>query len=184
MHFDSSEFEDTITVCSFDRSRNVSLINSEIKVINFDKVKSSFSSDHKIAEPPKSVDALAFGSNGEPIFIEFKNKSKDVISKSKMDLTQKIYDSVLLYCDLFKSYPTVIRGYGTYIIVYSEDELNPRQNLIKKSQLHATNKVIHFVNSQLQGWLVLKVLELTQSEFYSYLDINILKTSKKQDGSI
>lgn len=176
MEFDASKFEATVTDCSYDRNEKRSLVESEVKVINFDRVKTDFACINGISEP-KSVDSLAFDEQNNPVFIEFKNIAPDALVKGdkKKDLTQKIYDSVLLYCTLYNENPAQIRTRGTYIIVYNEEkDLRPRHQLIKTAQQRATDKVLRFVHSQLRRWLVVEIKEFSSSEFIKYLECHQL----------
>lgn len=80
MEFDASKFEATVTDCSYDRNEKRSLVESEVKVINFDRVKTDFACINGISEP-KSVDSLAFDEQNNPVFIEFKNIAPDALVK-------------------------------------------------------------------------------------------------------
>ena len=65
------------------------MTNSEIQVINFDKVKESYISEMKLPNTPCSNDALYIGKDEKIFFVEFKN---GVMKKEKIyPFAEKIY---------------------------------------------------------------------------------------------
>lgn len=74
------------------------MTNSEIQVINFDKVKESYISEMKLPNTPCSNDALYIGKDEKIFFVEFKN---GVMKKEKIfNVYYKIYDSLLIFNDI------------------------------------------------------------------------------------
>lgn len=103
---------------SLDDSKAVNMCNSELKVINFDKVPKEYSRRKGWANMPSSNDALYISDDGKWYFIEFKNGSVD-----KSDILKKIYDSLFILIELgiipdFQ----FVRDQVYYILVYNSDK--------------------------------------------------------------
>lgn len=94
------------------------MTNSEIEVINFDKVKESYIKDMKLSYTPCSNDALYIDKNGELYFIEFKN---GIIKPHIIfNVYNKIYDSLLIFNDIVGKNISFCREHVNFILVYNE----------------------------------------------------------------
>lgn len=100
---------------SYNKSAKTFLTNSDLQVINFDKVKDNFVSDKKISSP-SSVDALYYN-NGILYFIEF----KDAECKEHI-LHKKIYDSIIILSSKLNISVNEIVENSIYIVVYSSEK--------------------------------------------------------------
>lgn len=110
---------------SVDKSRvdggEAYLTNLRIPAVDFDSVKDEY---HRVSlgglpsEQPKSVDAILFSDNGSPVFVEFKNDRIDI--KTQYGLRGKLYDSVIIYCDVMRVSPSDLRDEGSFELVYNE----------------------------------------------------------------
>ena len=76
------------------------MTDSEIHVINFDKVKKSYIKDMGLSCTPCSNDALYIGEDEKAYFIEFKNGLVD--NKTVYNIYNKIYDSLLIFNDIIQ----------------------------------------------------------------------------------
>ena len=86
-----------------------------LPVIDFDKVKEQYVRKFELEQVPASNDALL--QVGENVFfVEFKDGN---MSSEIFDVVRKIYDSLLIYCDITNQTISDIRSYMTYIIVYN-----------------------------------------------------------------
>lgn len=103
---------------SLDDSKAVNMCDSELKVINFDKMPREYSMGKGWGNMPSSNDALYISEDGKWYFIEFKNGSVD-----KSDIFKKIYDSLVILIEL-GIIPDLqfIRDKVYYILVYNSDK--------------------------------------------------------------
>ncbi len=85
---------------SYDFAHDEYMTESNIAVIDFDKVKTDYMNKHKHSEEDaKSVDAIARGKDGILYMIEFKNGK----FKNEADnIREKVKDSLLILFDLCK----------------------------------------------------------------------------------
>ena len=100
------------------------MINSEIEVIDFDKVKNDYIKDLKLYDTPKSNDALYINKN-EIYFIEFKNGNMD---KEIYNVKRKIFDSLLIFTDIINKGISYTRENLNYILVYNKDYSKTNKN--------------------------------------------------------
>lgn len=101
-----------------DSSNPECMTNSEIEVINFDKVKESYIKDMKLSYTPCSNDALYIDKNGELYFIEFKNGI--IKPHTIFNVYNKIYDSLLIFNDIVGKNISFCREHVNFILVYNE----------------------------------------------------------------
>lgn len=85
----------TLKAASYDDSRNVSMCESRMKVINFDKIPKAYLRGKGWRHVPNSNDALYISPDKKWFFIEFKNGSID-----RSDVYRKIYDSIIMLIEL------------------------------------------------------------------------------------
>ena len=91
------------------------------EVICFDDVKTAYAAKYSLSRPPASTDALLRVGNNV-YFIEFKD---GFISQRKIyEVWRKVYESLLLFCDITHQYISDTRQYMTYVFVYDEEN-NP-----------------------------------------------------------
>ena len=90
---------------------------SELKVINFDKVTKRYCEDKGKKVVPKSVDSLIY-EDKKSIFIEFKNGVLD--DEDIDDIINKIKDSLLIYCDIVETRISETRYSLDFILVYNK----------------------------------------------------------------
>jgi hypothetical protein len=99
------------------------MVQSELEVVDFDKVKAAYISDMKLADNPCSSDAL-YESDSEYYLIEFKNGKID--RRTIYDVQRKIYDSLLIFNDIMDTNISFCRNHLNFILVYNEWK-NPDQ---------------------------------------------------------
>lgn len=94
------------------------MCQSQLKVINFDKISKDYCKEKHLTCLPKSNDALYIANDGSWHFIEFKNGSID-----KADIFRKIYDSIIMLLEL-GIIPNLdfARQNISYILVYNSDK--------------------------------------------------------------
>ena len=112
------EFKDKIREVS--KSDKENFIDSDIEIINFDKVKKAYCKKRSnIENTPKSNDGL-YISEEFMMFLEFKNaNAKDI---DIHDLSKKNYDSVCILSDIFGISVREIREKTRYILIYSSEK--------------------------------------------------------------
>lgn len=111
------------------------MVESNFEVIDFDEVKNCYIRELgvKVLETPKSNDVL-MELNGELYFIEFKDGNME---KAIHDVKRKIYDSLLIFCDIIKENISFTREYMNYILVYNKE--NSEEYIIKSIKKRVSN---------------------------------------------
>lgn len=101
------------------------MTQSEIEVVNFDEVKNEYIQDMKLSVTPCSNDALYIDKEGKYYFVEFKNGKMN--SKKIYNVQNKIYDSLLIFCDITSRNISFCRENVNFILVYNESK-NPKED--------------------------------------------------------
>lgn len=119
------ENKSTFKETSLDDSgkENQYMVDSEIEVIDFDRVKSAYIKGMGLNDTPSSSDALYERQPGEYFLVEFKNgrlNKPDIYSVQK-----KIYDSLLIFNDIMDANISFCREHVDFILVYNESK-NPK----------------------------------------------------------
>lgn len=188
------EFECTLEKASLDEDKGVPMVNSQLLVCSFDKVKEWYVSEKvPLANPnPKSNDALYFGEE-ECFFIEFKNGK--ISNEVNFEINKKIYDSLFILFDLgYKDKKgdlvnsiSYTRSTMTYILVYNEENYakfgatrqtgegierqkkvsisHYRNKLYKAVRKLANEEFILFGLDQFKNYLFKNVYTYTEKEF-------------------
>lgn len=100
------------------------MTQSEVEVINFDKVKEDYIRGMKLSATPCSSDALYIKNEGKLYFVEFKN---GFMKKDKVfNVYNKIYDSLLILNDIIGENISFCREHVNFMLVYNESK-NPSQ---------------------------------------------------------
>lgn len=109
-----------------DSEKPESMTKSQVKTINFDKVKEKYIWGMKLTNTPCSNDALYITPDGEYYFIEFKNGK---MTKAKVfGVYNKIYDSLLIFNDIIGENISFCRENVNFILVYNEEK-NPTDDI-------------------------------------------------------
>lgn len=108
----------TMKKASFDNSRNISMCDSLLTVVDFDKIPKDYARGKRWRCVPNSNDALYISVKGYWYFIEFKNGSID-----RADIYRKMYDSMIMLIEMgiipdFEFCRKNIR----YILVYNSEK--------------------------------------------------------------
>ena len=93
------------------------MVDSEFPVIDFDKVKERYISNLSLMDTPKSNDAL-LQLDGKLYFIEFKDGN---IKSEIYGIRRKIYESLLIFCDIVGKNISFTRENMNYILVYNKE---------------------------------------------------------------
>ena len=93
---DLEKFKEKITEVS--KSDKESFIESDIEIINFDKIKEEYFFNKKLKEAPSSNDGLYISKDKKMIFVEFKNAKSEVIKEYDLGKKNMI---VYVYCLIF-----------------------------------------------------------------------------------
>lgn len=141
------EFQNQCTLK--ETSKNVSekenvsyMTESMLEVIDFDMVKQKYASRLRLPDAPASNDAL-FQHQGVLYFIEFKDGNmKSEIYK----VARKIYESLLLFCDITGKTISFTRENMMYILVYNKEcsqkyieERNKADQCLEKGEVQDTS---------------------------------------------
>lgn len=127
---------------SYNKSAKTFLTNSDLQVINFDKVKDNFVSDKKISSP-SSVDALYYN-NGILYFIEF----KDAECKEHI-LHKKIYDSIIILSSKLNISVNEIVKNSIYIVVFSSEK---NKDIKSKTYIETPNAYYDITNAFIKNY--------------------------------
>lgn len=121
--------QESLRNTSYDREHNDYMTESNIKVIDFDKVKNNYVAYNisNVDPHPRSNDALYISKDGVWFFIEFKNGNVD--DKVNFEINKKIYDSLFILFDIkfvqnkikFNNCISFTRENMNYILVYNKD---------------------------------------------------------------
>lgn len=125
----------TLKKASYDMAKGESMCESNIKVVNFDKIPNEYAKGKSWKCVPNSNDALYITYKDKWYFIEFKNGSID-----KADLYRKMYDSIIMLLDM-KIVPDIkfVREHVQYILVYNSEKYGK----IQKSE--ARNETFSYI---------------------------------------
>lgn len=172
--------KDTLRNTSKDDANTQYMIDSEQEVINFDMVKTAYTSFLKLSnETATSIDAL-LPVDKHILFIEFKNGK--VVNR---DLKDKARDSLLIFLDIIGKGLAFSRNYVDFIVVYNYEKNEvSEQELIQRKIQDAPSKdmissYIHskakepFIRFGLEGYQKLYFREVrtyAKGKFESYLE--------------
>ena len=150
------------------------MTNSEIQVINFDKVKESYIREMNLSDTPCSSDALYIGKEEKLFFVEFKNGA---MKNNKIyNVYNKIYDSLLIFNDIVQKNISFCREHLNFILVYNEEKNPCEMNDIKQQDsskiiiskcIHkkAKKKFIRFGLDKFEKIYFKEVFTYTEKEF-------------------
>lgn len=150
------------------------MTDCEEKAIDFDEVKNEYSAKLGISQYPKSVDAI-LPMKDEFVFIEFKN---GCITKEKNSIRIKLWESLLIICDILNCTLLYIRCKSDFILVYNEQKnlskhlsTSPSfENIAQNIGKLAKERKIRFGLEQLKRMYFRDVMTLTEKEFSQYLN--------------
>ncbi len=152
------------------------MTNSEIQVINFDKVKDCYIKDMSLSSIPCSNDALYIGKNNKIFFVEFKNGDLEKNKKMIFNVYNKIYDSLLIFNDIVQRNISFCRENLYFILVYNESkncseerevtqEDSPKAMISKRIHSKAKKKFVRFGLDKFEKIYFKEVFTYTESEF-------------------
>lgn len=160
---------------------------TDVLVYNFDKVKQKYTAQlHKPEKGICSVDAFW---PEKTIFIEFKN-GKNFGNK---ELTEKMRDTLLIYCDLMGTAISELRESSEFVVVYNEDnkpireqeilqeitkdgylQTSPSRTRIKEYFLgKAGDELLRWELGFYRGIYFAEVHTFNQRQFEKYLDAKV-----------
>ena len=119
-----------------DKRHIMYMVDSEAEVIDFDKVKENYISQLHVLDTPKSNDAL-LEFDGKLYFIEFKDGNmRDAIFEVK----RKIYESLLVFCDITGENISFTRENMNYILVYNKENSRKYiEKLVEKREKNSSS---------------------------------------------
>ncbi len=150
---------------SYNKNAKIYLTDSELQVIDFDKVKDNFASDKKISSP-NSVDAVYY-SNGILYFIEFKDTVMD--RTVVYNVHKKIYDSIIILSSKLNIPVNEIVEKSIYIVVFSSEK---NKDITSKTYIENPNEyydISNAVGKECNQYTILFKLE--QYKNYLFKDV-------------
>ena len=152
------------------------MTDSQIQVINFDKVKDGYIKNLALSNTPCSNDALYFGKDNKIFFVEFKNGVLDERPRRNFNICKKIYDSLLIFNDIVHQNISFCRENLYFILVYNENknkreackteqEESSKAIISKKIHKKAKKKFVRFGLDRFEKLYFKEVFTYTESEF-------------------
>lgn len=166
-----SSFKET----SYDKDGKIPryMTDSEIQVVNFDKVKGNYIKGMNLSNTPCSNDALYLGEDKKFYFVEFKNGV--MINPVVYNLHYKIYDSLLMFNDIVNENISFCRQNMYYVLVYNEErnssvkgkkqEDSSKAVISKLIHKKADKKFVRFGLERFEKMYFKEVFTYTESEF-------------------
>lgn len=166
-----STFKET----SYDKDGKIPryMTDSEIQVVNFDKVKGNYIKGMNLSNTPCSNDALYLGEDKKFYFVEFKNGV--MINPVVYNLHYKIYDSLLMFNDIVNENISFCRQNMYYVLVYNEErnssvkgkkqEDSSKAVISKLIHKKADKKFVRFGLERFEKMYFKEVFTYTESEF-------------------
>ena len=154
-------FGDNVSHCSFDVTNKKSLIDSNVKVANFDGIKEKFSGKFKLKVKPKSADAF-FEDAGVYVLAEFKNGEVD-----EDDIIEKLYDSAIVLMEMYQKTPDWVRTNVDFILIYRDEDVNirARHKLMGLGSSKSSDPVWFYITKKAPGFIYRKIEELDANTF-------------------
>ena len=142
------------------------MVDSEIEVVDFDKVKQVYTKQLSISEEAIcSVDGIA-RIDQNILFVEFKNGKVQ-----NRNIKDKIRDSVILFNDILETTITYMRNNCVFILVYNEEK-NPLPNQCTRgvaiSRGKITKKLLQLGNQELVLFDLKKYEKIFFKEVHTY----------------
>ena len=147
-----------------DQNNKHYMTKSNLSVYDFDKVKAQYSTALGMSTRPKSVDALSSSTNGDIYLNEFKNGNLSDKVK-KLEIRQKIYDSLIMLYDLLGIDLVRSRHEVVFVLVYNQRKNNSRVKIANAVSRKANSSfAINGLNG-LQGFCLKEMKTVTEAEF-------------------
>lgn len=165
------KFLQPLSRLSFDDANKKVMVDSSLKMINFDQIKDKYKIVFHKGVSLKSNDALFALNENELFFIEFKNGK---INSDELKI--KNYDSVILLSVLLDTKIIELKTKLNYILVYNEIKNTHSPIQLSKSRnkigsylaLKSKQRFIKFKLHDAKNYLFNDVFTLTVDEFFKY----------------
>lgn len=172
----------TLTKSSTDTTNKKPMCESDLKVINFDKIPNEYARGKGWSGVPKSNDALYIDIQGKWFFIEFKNGTIQ-----KDEIYRKLYDSLIMLVEwgIIPNFD-FIRENVNYILVYNEGKYGKIQQAPARNQNFdyfmslAEQEERLFDIDKFEKYLFNETHTYTQSLF----EDNFVRPKEKEEGLI
>ncbi|MDY6306864.1 MAG: hypothetical protein SPL71_02185 [Oribacterium sp.] len=109
--------QSTLKDTSYNDAGTEHMTDSSLPVIDFDAVKSEYIRPYHCSPVPKSNDALLHYGD-EYLFIEFKDGN---MKNEIHGVRRKIFESLLLFCDITDTTISFSRKHVSYMLVYNQE---------------------------------------------------------------
>lgn len=175
------KYINTLKETSLDGESSIAeyMTESQIEVVDFDKVKEEYAGNLHLSIRPTSNDALHIAAGSNDTFIEFKNGSLWQ-EKKRAEVRSKIYNSVLMLTDIIGENISYTRKHLNYILVYNETKNPDEENINEKTEVQdsqareeisksvfklAKERKIRFGLDKFKGYCFKEVATYTKEEF-------------------
>ena len=160
----------TLKHCSKDDASFDYMTESRLLAVNFDRFSKYYCQVVKIAQQPKTNDALYCTEDGKWYFVEFKNGSI-----KKDEIYRKIYDSLIMLIEagMIPDYQ-FSRENTSYIVVYNKEKIMQEKQIKVNSAKNQIHRHIEqkqeklfclFELEKLQGYILDETNTYTKEQF-------------------
>lgn len=172
----------TLKKASKDNAKGAFMTESQIEVIDFDKMPNEFSRGKGWNSVPKSNDALYISDKDEWTFIEFKNGEVH-----KDEIYRKLYDSILMLIQMeFVPSFQFVRDNVGYILVYNSEKYGKNEKPKSLSEINdytlrraKTEKKLFDVKN-FEGYLLKETHTYSAEEFEEKF-VKIIEDEERQE---
>ena len=159
------KFLSTVARCSYSKTDDLALIDSQKSMVDFDAVKETFSREVSPKKKPASADGLFLDPDGYYVLVEFKSGDVD-----KYEVLLKAYDSAIILSDREDKSASWIRKNVKFILVFypekaSKDKnINSRNKLLTLGTRNSSHPILLYLNP-ISHFLYDDVCEMTPDDF-------------------
>lgn len=172
----------TLKKSSMDTTNKIPMCESNLKVVNFDKIPNEYARGRGWSGVPKSNDALYIDVQKQWFFIEFKNGEIH-----KDEIYRKLYDSIIMLIEwgIIPDFDFVRKNIN-YILVYNEGKMEKVQQSLARDQNYgyfmslAKQEKRLFDIDMFENYLFNETHTYTQSLF----EDNFVRLKEKEEGLI
>lgn len=133
----------TLKKTSYNDAAHCHMTESLLSVVDFDDVKNEYIRIHPCFPIPSSNDALAI-IDGKLYFIEFKDGN---MQSEIHDVKRKIFESLLIFCDIINDTISFTRQQVNYILVYNKQKSETYiKRLLKRNEVQETPSLDSLMN--------------------------------------
>lgn len=156
----------TLQMTSRDTDADVVMTSSTLTAVNFDRVKKAYVRRNRLANAPRSCDALMNCDQNTVYLIEFKNG--EINEKVIVEIHEKVRDSVIILLDLVGENLAYSKNNIELILVYNDSKNAIKGHIAAKS---GSPMVLYGLN-KFKKYLFKDVHTIPQTDFEMFLNLH------------